>query len=959
MLKRILSLAIVLSLTFATGMGVYATETEFTLPVSGEFVENSGTGQGSVTGVGSAPRTTYEDSGSGIQMPDTDSAKAEASEEGSLPTVEENATKYNKMMNTELSDNVAPSKYEETRVALAPDIVGTPYEEAAEVLGVLGIMVGDAGTGAFRPNDNILRSEMAKVGVYSSGLEDVATNSTSPTRFPDVVFNHWANGAINVAEQQGMVIGDNFGNFRPDDNVLFQEAVTIVVRALGYEPVAQANGGYPSGYMVAASSNQLLKGINATASAPATRGDIAQLIFNALTVNLMEQTGYGTNINYEVVDKTLLYDRLNVEKGYGQIRGTSETTLTGGSTVAEDRIQINDEIFIEGTSSAKQLLGYNVVYYARIDAVSDEKTVIVVRSQSSKNNTLTLNSEEIDSVTGSAAEGYSVEYARDNMTAAKTVKTVTNPVVIYNGKYESDRDLTGLSIDSGNIVLLDTDVNNVYDIVFVNEFTNLVVDTVSTVTGRVTGKYGGTSVVLDPDEEDIQYTLIKNNAEIDTGALEEWNVISYTTSTDGKLIKGYVTDESITGTVTQMSAKGIRLNNESTTYQIAKSYPHEINIRDAGRFYFDYEGKIAAVDTTQTPSDSTTTNELYGYLVNAAETGSLDTDVQFKIFTQEGTTEIYGSANRIRLNGTYGMTPSEVLSTLAPENTVTPQLVTYRTNASGNITSINTAYDATSDGAPNTDRFTLNLSENDLTYKSASGKLGDITVDESTIVFDIPATAGTNTDKYAVRNKSMFTNNGTYDVLVYDLQEDYVAKVIIVTSSTGVTAAESPIVLVDEIAESENEDYETVDTLYGLSDGTSVSINAVDTNVFVKSGEKLERGDIIQYSTNTKGEADEIQLLFNINDKTTEFINKVSSDLTTVYGHVTRKFSGSVNVEVNGTVTNYSTANATVYLYDSARGEGKVSVVAPEDIEVYESGNEVRLFIKLYQDSVQEMVIIK
>lgn len=957
MLKRILSFAIVLSLSFATGIGVYGTETEFTLPVSGELTSTPGTG-GSVTGIGSTPKTDYsspQDNTNGSQRGTTG-----ISGDSSLPVVEENATKYNKMMNEELSSSVAPSKYESSRIAVAPDIAGTKYEEAAEVLGALGIMVGDAGTGSFRPEDDIKRSEMAKVAVYASGLEDIANNSNFPTRFPDVSSRHWASGAINVAESQGMVIGDNNGNFRPDDPVSLQEAVTIMVRSMGYEPVAQSNGGFPGGYMYVASSNQLLKGITATAKGAASRGDIAQLVFNALTVNLMEQTGFGTNVSYEVVDKTLLFDKLNVEKGYGQITGTSETTLSGGSTIAEDRIQINDEVFIEGTASAKQLLGHNVVYYARIDATTDEKTVIVVRSQASKNNTLTLNSDDISGTGGSIAGGITITYATENMSNPKTVKTVENPVFIYNGKYDTEVTVESLNIDSGNLVLLDTDVNNIYDIVFINEFTNIVVDTVSTVTGRVTDKYNGTSIVLDPEEETVAYTLIKDGNEIQTADLREWNVISYTTSRDRALIRGYVTDESIVGTVTQITSNGgVRFNNESTSYKIAQSYPNEIQVRDQGRFYLDYEGKIAAVDQSETAPDNTAVRERYGFLVNAAETGTLDTDVQFKIFTEDGKTEVLGSANRIRLNGTYGITPSEVLGSLAPGGTVTPQMVTFRTNTDGKITSINTAFDNTATGAPNVDRFTLNISREGMIYKSASGKLGDITIDANTIIFDIPTSAGTDTDKYAVRNKSMFTNDGSYDVNIYDLTESYTAKVVLVTNSTGIAAADAPIVLVDELAEAQNEDYESIDVLYGLSEGKEVTINASETGVFVKDSTPLQRGDIIQYSTNTKGEADEIQLLFNIANKTTEFNREVSTDLRTVYGRVTKKFAKSINLDVNGTITNYSTDGATVYLFDSTRGEGRVSVVAPEDIEVYEEGNEVRVFIKLYRDAVQEIVIVK
>ena len=102
MLKRILSLAIVLNLTIATGIGVYATETEFTLPVSGELTQNSGTGQDSVTGIGSQPQSDLGNTQAGSQNNGTADGGTAISGDSSLPIVEENATKYNKMMNREL-----------------------------------------------------------------------------------------------------------------------------------------------------------------------------------------------------------------------------------------------------------------------------------------------------------------------------------------------------------------------------------------------------------------------------------------------------------------------------------------------------------------------------------------------------------------------------------------------------------------------------------------------------------------------------------------------------------------------------------------------------------------------------------------------------------------------------------------------------------------------------------------
>lgn len=954
MSKKFIALLLSALLILGTGVNVFASATE-AVPVSGENASE------------------LQDTDSvGKQATEPDTAEKSAdftgnrasttqTTENSEAIVEQNQTKNNAMMRNGLYEGVAASRYSSRRVALSPDIVGTEYEEAAEILGALGIMVGDAETGYFRPADNILRSEMSKVAVYATGLEDVAKSSTHQTRFPDVVSNHWANGPINVADQQGMVIGDDVGTFRPDDPVLFQEAVTIMVRALGYEPKAQSSGGYPSGYMVVASENQLLKGITATASAPATRGDIAQLVFNSLTVSLMEQTGFGSNSSYEVVDKTLLYDRLNVEKAYGQITGTPETTLNGGSTTSEDRIMINDSLFAEGDTLASQLLGYNVVYYARINSTTDIKTLIAVIPQASKNNELTISAENIVSVTGEAASNKTVTYWRDidSDTSTKTASIVANPVYICNGKYAATLSLERLKPESGNLILLDTDSNNVYDIVFVNHFSNLVVEAVSSATGRVTDKYNNSSLLLDPDDTNVKYVILKDGTSIQPSALQEWDVISYTVSDDGLLIKGYVSNESILGTVTQVSSDGFKINNSEKTYKKASSYPEEIALRDTGRFYFDTEGKVAAVDTTATVTGSAIRG-VYGYLVGAAKTGSFDDTIQFKVFTASGDTKIFDGASKIRLNDKYGLTPDEVLTAFGKDGIVTPQLITYETNSAGSITGIDTAVDKTATGEPNKGVFTKNISAAEQAYKAASGMLGKVKITDATLVFDIPTSAGTDTERYSVRDRAMFSNDTPYDIIVYDLQEDYSANVIIVTSSTGVTEGKSPIVLVDEIAEGQNEDFNAVDIVYGLENGKRVELMSTDKTVFVKDdGNRISQGDIFQYSKNAKGEVDKIQLLFDASKKETEFSTSIGTDLSVVYGKVTKKFSNSVNVSVNGTIKNYSTANVTVYDYNSQKRNNNVTVVTAGDIEVFEEGNEVRLFVKLYEDAVAEMVIVR
>ncbi len=982
MTNKFIALCLSVLMVLGTGVNVFATTTE-AVPVSGESASDLG---GNGAGLqGAAPNTSSQTSPQSVSDTAGDmggaaqngastsnntstsnnigapAPRATTTTDNSEAIVEQNRTKYNQMMERGLYEGMGVSRYSDQRVALSPDIADTKYAEAARILGALGIMVGDAETGNFRPNDSILRSEMSKVAVYSVGLEEVAKGATHQTRFPDVVANHWANGPINVADQQGMVIGDDIGTFRPDDNVLFQEAVTIMVRALGYEPKAKTNGGYPTGYMVVASENQMLKGITATAGAPATRGDVAQLVFNSLTVNLMEQTGFGTNVNYEVVDKTLLLDRLNVEKAYGQITGTYETTLTGGSTTAEDQIMINDKTFGEGDTLASQLLGYNVVYYARIDKTTDEKTLIAVIPQDNKNNVLEIAAKNIESVTGDTDANKTVSYWREgeNDKNAKTATIVAKPTYIYNGKYIATLSNEQLKPTTGNLILLDSDNNNVYDIVFANHFTNLVVETVSAATGRVTDKYNNGSLLLDEESTTVDFKLIRDGVEIRPSDLEEWNVISYTISQDKELIKGYVSTESVLGTVTQTTQDGFRIDNSETVYKKAASYPNDIKLRDKGRFYLDMEGNIAAVDTTAITTGAAIRGT-YGYLVGAATEGTFEDTLRFKIFTVKGDTEIINGATKIRLNDKYGLTANEVLTALGKDGGITPQLITYETNSSGQLTGFDTAEDKTGTGEVNKGVFTKNISAADQVYKRESQSLGTVKVNEQTVVFDIPADAGTDTTKYEVRDMTMFKNETPYDIIVYDLQEDFSARAIVVTSTTGITEAESPIVLVDEVAEGQNEDFDAVDIVYGLENGQRVELMSSDKTVFTKGGStKVAQGDIFQYSTNAKGEVDKITLLFNVANKTTEFSNNVSTGLDTVYGKVTKKFSDSVNVSVNGTVQNYSTRDVTVYEYNSANKTGNVNVVTSGDIEIYEEGNEVRLFIKVSEDKPTEMVIIR
>jgi len=227
------------------------------------------------------------------------------------------------------------------------DTEGTDYEGAVTTLTTLGLLMGYP-DGTFRPDATITRAEFCAVAIRALGLDDAAGYAAGATVFPDVSATHWASGYINLAVDQGLIKGFPDGTFRPSAPVTYAEALAIVVRLLGYEPAVK--GAWPTNYLIKAFELGLTDGMTFSAGAPASRGDIALFIDNALEIPLMQQVTVGDQEVFQVVPgSSLLEDRL----GYASVTGFVEETAdvfytdleTGEVIIAGDTYDL-----AEGTS---------------------------------------------------------------------------------------------------------------------------------------------------------------------------------------------------------------------------------------------------------------------------------------------------------------------------------------------------------------------------------------------------------------------------------------------------------------------------------------------------------------------------------------------------------------------------------------------------------------------------------
>ncbi len=838
--------------------------------------------------------------------------------------------------------------------ALPSDVVDSPYEESIETLSALGIMVGDD-DGLFRPQDTIRRSEFAKVAVEAMGLGSVAQSSKYQTKYPDVVENHWANGYINVATAQGIVIGDDEANFRPDDPISYAEAMTILVRIIGHEPAALAKGGFPNGYLSVGTQNGISKNAVAAANDDVVRGMVAQMTFNTLTVKMMEQIGFGNGEKYEIVDKTLLEDVLDVTKATGQITALGISSISGSSSLKDNEVRIGEKVYSvseEALPDVRNLVGFNVTYYVREADTSDAELILARATQN--NNSVSIATGNIESVTAAEGSDTLLEYwiDKDNDKSTKELTIAENAQMIFNGKAITF-DAALLQPESGRIVCLDVDNDDIHDLVFVTSFTNLVVENVIAGSHKVTDKYGNPSLVLDPNDKDVKFTITRAGHLISLSDLKEWDVLSVAKSTDGTIISVEVSSTSVNGKVTEVDGDKRKINGKE--YEIAKNYESDIKLGDEGTFYLDIEGKIAAVDTATTLSSN------YAYAVNGAITTGFDKRLEIKVFNKDGETVILKSGEKIRLNGVSGKTPQEVLTALTAEEAFVPQLVTYELNANGELTQLNTATDLTDSGSINKNKFSLNAA-GELTYKKASGKLGAYNVNDSTLILNIPAGSNDPND-FSVESISFLDDNEPYNVFVYDVAEDLTAKVVIVTSSTASASIEAPIAVVEQISTISNDDGETVQRLYVYQNGQRISFETAEDNLLVKGegeeAESLAKGDIVQLKLNNKNQITGFRLLFEAENKDSEFTS-TTDDMELIYGRVVKKFANSINVQVNdGAVANYSLNGVTVYEFDSSKRINPIRVVDANEITQYDDLDPSRVFIKIYKDAVQEIVIVK
>lgn len=175
---------------------------------------------------------------------------------------------------------------------------------AVESLRLMGVLDG-YNDNTFRPNAALNRAQFCKMAVYAMhGQEELGLYSTV-TIFPDAKPTHWASAYINMASRKGVIAGYPDGKFHPERSVTVGQAVTILLRMLGYKD-EDVGGVWPASYMAVGAAAGLTDGVGTNGNATLTRGQAARLFLNLLRADMKEKGSYLSSLGGTVLKNQVL-----------------------------------------------------------------------------------------------------------------------------------------------------------------------------------------------------------------------------------------------------------------------------------------------------------------------------------------------------------------------------------------------------------------------------------------------------------------------------------------------------------------------------------------------------------------------------------------------------------------------------------------------------------------------------
>lgn len=690
----------------------------------------------------------------------------------------------------------------------------TYYQEAAGFLKYLGIMVGDD-KGDMKPEETITRAEIAAIILR---ITNVQSKSTYAGIFEDVEDSHWAADDIQTAYEAGIIAGYGDGTFGPEDDVTYEQAVKMVVCAIGWGQRAEMFGEYPMCYIRQADELDLMDNAKGVVGDDIIRRTVAKLVYNSLTADYpvvkgSSTTSWGyTNFEYETRDGvTVLSEKRNIYYQEGMITATPDKAVGTSLTLDDDQIVVEDEIMqSEVVNPDRYVAEYSRVFYRDMDGSGSDKTAVYIIPLTNKTKTMTFSAEDIDSiVTGYNGGTPELKYFEGNAKSSKKIKLVNQPSISYNNQPFTMANFQALgredvtfdefiTPEEGSVRAVDFNKDGTYDILFVDSYETSVVKTVTPVRLQLEYPILGETYMLklDTSEDDsLKLKVFRDEEPCALKDLQVGDVVSFKmnanfgdeTYTGDKTITIEASVDYAEGSPTSLSSETADeryVTVDGDRYKIVDNDKVFKDVKSAmgskARFYLNIFGTIAYVNSSSVGGLGS--GEKYGWLVNVYPDDSRDkilaelytTDNGYQTYQLNSTVDYWDqtmtAADRISdktideyiENTTSSGGHFLTANALGYDEKASIRLCKYKINSSNKITKLYLALD---EKTVDEDSGAVRIDTKDLKESSQKGGLfdGRYYIDKGVPQLTVPLTISENRDA------------GNYGYRIAD-HEDYTTK---------------------------------------------------------------------------------------------------------------------------------------------------------------------------------------
>ena len=696
--------------------------------------------------------------------------------------------------------------------AVYSDIAGEKCEGAVNVLSALGVVDGYE-NGTYKPEQTVTRAEMAKLVITALGMDSYATATKSS--YSDMANAQWAIPVVEYATNLGIIEGVGGGRFSPGNPVTYEQAATMIVRAIGFTTACnEMNGTWPAIYVQKATALGLFENVEGNNyGTGANRGDVAIMLYNALNTPMVYADKDGQTLEKTGKDGGKITMMTTLNKNGTAVYGVltpedADTALTNVRSLigAAGKIIKNKDgkILSIGDIQTQFLTGE---YNGEKFVVGDTEYTIAPKAYTNyaAEGKVTLGTNN-DSDTVPAFKNNSTDGVKNLSSVEK--KTVTIAVKV-SGKT----------------------IKNIYSISYWDATTGDAKQVTSSQLKKITS-----------DKSLLGYKFPKNDdTEIDMNAFALLGVDSLDKIAADNIVAVYANSDNVitkvevgTEVVTDKVAK-VKTNDDvyKTVYTVGdKEYKASkllteadakalVNTLTAGaevKMFLDYSGKIYKAEVVED-------TYLYGVALKAAGTGNSydDTDYMIKVMQADGKAAVLKIKNKATFDNITGKVNEG-------------QLVRYKVNSDNQVTEMTIATAKTS-------------AKTEYNNGVLDGKL----CADDMVVFVYNGRGVADADNYKVVKASALTGDIAKDTFIFQNSKDEITAIKV---GDAATSAVDTFGFVNSKSSVMNDKDEVVFEIVGVADGKELNAKTEPTGTYEFDNKTFMKfdmsGDVIDRITAAK-----------------------------------------------------------------------------------------------------------